>query len=66
MSHGKLVVKEYLDATRSMRKEKRMLRNPGQGERDGAHSNYVDQHLGGLVGLLPITSWENRILLSFH
>ena len=66
VSHGKLVVKEYLDAACSVRVEQRMLRNPGQGERVGAHSDYVGQHLGGLVGLLPITPWGDRNLLSFH
>ena len=43
-----------------------MLRNRGQGERDGAHSDYVGQHLGGLVGPLPVTPWGDRSLLSFH
>ena len=66
MSHGKLVVKEYLDTKCSMRGEERMLWNPSQGERDGAHSDYVGQHLGGLVGPLPITPWGDRSLLSFH
>ena len=66
MSRGKLVVKEYLDTTRFARGEHRMLKNPGQGERDGARSDYVAQHLGGLVGLLPVTPWVDRSLLSFH
>ena len=55
MSCGKLVDKEYLDRARSTRREKRMLRNPSQGERDGACNDYVAQHLGGLVVPLPIT-----------
>ena len=43
-----------------------MPRNPNQGERDGACSDYVAQHLGGLVGSLPITPCEDRSLLRFH
>ena len=34
-----------------------MLKNPNQGERDGEHSDYMGQHMGGLVGLLPVTPW---------
>ena len=66
MRCGKLVDKEYLDAARSARREQRMLRNLGQGERDGVCSDYVSQHLGGLVAPLPVTPWGDRILLSFH
>ena len=66
MSRGKLVVKEYLHASCSTRGENRMVRNPGQGERDGAHSYYVGQHLGGLVGPLLVTPWGDRSLLNFH
>ena len=66
MSRGKLVVIEYLDAECSARGEQGMLRNPGQGERDGEHSDYLGQHMGGLVGSLPITPWGDRSLLSFH
>ena len=66
LSHGKLVVNEYLDVECSARVEQRMLRNPSQGERDGECSDYVGQHLGGLVGSLPITPWGDRSLLSFH
>ena len=43
-----------------------MLMNPSQGERYGARSDYVGQHLGGLVGLLPITPWGDRSLLRIH
>ena len=53
MSRGKLVVIEYLDAECSTMSEQRMLRNLDQGEGDGEHSDYMGQHLGGLVGLLP-------------
>ena len=66
VSHGKLVVKEYLNAECSARGEKRMLWNLGQGERDGECSDYVGEHLGGLVGPLPVTPWGDRSLLSFH
>ena len=66
MSCGKLVDKEDLDAARSVRREQRMLKNSYQGERDGGHSDYVGQHLGGLVGPLPIMPWGDRSLLSFH
>ena len=66
MSHGNLVVKEYLDIECFARGEQRMLWNPGQGGRDGKRSDYVDQHLGGLVGLLPITPLGDRSLLRFH
>ena len=55
VSRGKLVVKEYLYAECYARVEQRMFRNPGQGERDGERSDYVGQHLGKLVGLLPVT-----------
>ena len=58
--------KEYLDATRSMRREQRMLTNLGQGERDGVCSDYVAQHLGELVAPLPVTPLGDRILLRFH
>jgi hypothetical protein len=37
-----------------------------QGEKDGAHSDNVAQHLGGMVACLPITPWGDRRLLSFH
>jgi len=43
-----------------------MLENLGQGERDGECSDYVGQHLGGLVGPLPVTPWWYRSLLRFH
>ena len=43
-----------------------MLRNPGQGERDGVRSDYVAQHLGGLAGSLLVTPWGDRSLLDFH
>ena len=43
-----------------------MLRNLDQGERDGERSDYMGQHLGGLVGPLPVTPWGDRSLLSFH
>jgi hypothetical protein len=66
MSCVKLVNKEYLDAARSARREQRMLWNPSQGERDGARSDYVALHLGGLEGSLPVTPWGDRILLHFH
>ena len=66
MSRGKLVVIEYLDVECSVKGEQRMLRNPSQGERDGECSDYVGQHLGGLVGLLPVTPWGDRSLLRFH
>ena len=66
VSHGKLVVKEYPDTTLSTRGEQRMLRNPDQGERYGACSDHVAQHLGGSVGPLPVTPWVDRSLLSFH
>ena len=66
VSHGKLVVKEHLDASCSTRGEKRMLRNPGEGDKDGAHSDYMGQHLGGLVESFPITPWGDNSLLSFH
>ena len=66
VSHGKLVVIEYLDVECSTRVEQRMLKNPDQGERDGERSDYVGQHLGGLVGMLPVTPWGDRSLLSFH
>ena len=66
VSRGKLVVKEYLDAARSTRGEQSMLRNPGQGERDGARCDCMDLHLGGLEGLLPVTPWVDKSLLSFH
>ena len=66
MSCGKLVVKEYMDAMRPARGEQRMLMNPDQGERDGARSAYVCQHLGVLVGPLPVTPLGDRSLLSFH
>ena len=66
MSRGKLEVIEYLDVECSARVEQRMLRNPDQGERDGEHSDYVGQHLGGLVGLLRTTPFGDRSLLSFH
>ena len=66
MSCGKLVDKEDLDAARPMRSEQSMLNNLGQVERDGARSDYVAQHLGGLVAPLPITPWGDRSLLRFH
>ena len=66
MSCGNLVVKEYLDAACPMRGEQTMLRNLSQGERYGDRSDYMGQHLGGLVGLLPITPWGDRSLLIFH
>ena len=66
VSRGKMVVKEYLDIECSVRGEQRMLWNPSQGERDDEHSDYVGQHLGGLVGLLLVTPWGDRSLLIFH
>ena len=66
MSFGKLADKEDLDAVRPARSEQRMLKNLDEGERDGAHSDYVAQHLGGLVAPLPITPCGDRSLLSFH
>ena len=55
MSRRKLVVKEYLDAVYSTRGEKTMLRNFNQGDRDGERSDYIGQHLGGLVWTLLVT-----------
>ena len=66
MSCGKLDVIEYLDADCSARVEQRMLRNLGQGERDGARSDYMAQHLGALVAPLPVTPWGDRSQLRFH
>ena len=66
MSCGKLVDKEDLVVARAATREKRMLWNPGQGERDSARSDYVALHLVGLVGSLPITPWGDRSLLHFH
>jgi hypothetical protein len=57
VSHKKLVVIVYLDVECSTRVEQRMLRNPDHGEKDGEHSDYVGQHLGGLVGPLPVNPW---------
>ena len=66
MSCGKLVDKEDLDATRLARCEQRMLKNPGQGERDGACCDYMAQHLGGLDEPLPVTPLGDKSLLCFH
>ena len=55
MSCLKLVDKEDFDVARPVRYEQRMLRNPHQGERDSARSDYMAQHLGGLVVSLPVT-----------
>ena len=66
VSYGKLVVIEYLDAEHSTRVEQRVLRNTGQGERDGERSDYMGHHLGGLVVPLPVTPWGDRSMLSFH
>ena len=49
MSCGNLEVKEYLDAEFYVRVEQIMLKNPGQGGRVVRVSDYVCQHLGGLV-----------------
>ena len=43
-----------------------MLKNPGQGERDVECSDYMGDHLGGMVVQLPVTPWGDRSLLSFH
>ena len=66
MSCGKLVDKEDLDVVRPARCEQRMLRNPDQGERDGASSDCMAHHIGRLVTPLPVTPWGDRSLLRFN
>ena len=57
MSCGKLVVKEDLGVARPVRCEQRMLRNLGQGEKDGARCDCVAQYVEWLVAPFPVTPW---------
>ena len=66
MSCGKSVVKEDLDAARPARCEQRMLRDPGQGEKDGVRCDCVAQHVEWLVVPFHVTPWGDRSPLCIH